>query len=478
MVVLWIALGLLAALLAVVLVRAALFRPKKTQSAAPAPVEADERKAIDTLADMVRCKTVSSRDAALTDKKEFDKFRKLLTERFPNVHKTCSLEHIGPTGLLYLWKGKSDKQPTVLMSHYDVVPADESAWDKPPFEGLVENDVLWGRGTLDNKCTLCGIMNAAEQLIGEGFVPENDVYFSFAGDEEIAGDSAPAIVAELEKRGVTPALVLDEGGAVVEDVFPGVTDRCALIGIGEKGMMDLEFNIKSAGGHASAPPPHGPVGKLAQAVADVENHPFPIRLGKPVAEMFDTLGRRSSFLYRMIFANLWLFLPVLDSLCKKSGGEPNAMMRTTCAFTMMEGSKASNVMPPEAHVVANLRLAEGDTQQSAVEYIKKTIRNDEIELKEWYGMNPSIASDTASDGYKKLRTAVEQTWEGAIVSPYLMVQCSDSRHFCRITDKVMRFSAAEFTKAERSYIHGNNERIPVDKIVTTVKFYIRLIKQC
>ncbi len=478
MIVVWILLGLLAALLAVVLARTAAFKPKDEQTAASAPVDVDEKKAVGDLAEMVRCKTVSSRDAAMTDVKEFDKFRALLKTLYPGVHKTCSLEHIGPTGLLYRWKGKSDKEPTVLMSHYDVVPADEKAWDKPAFEGIIEDDVLWGRGTLDNKCTLCGIMNAAEKLIAEGFAPENDIYFSFAGDEEIAGESAPAIVAELEKRGVKPALVLDEGGAVVEDVFPGVTDRCALIGIGEKGMMDLEFYYKSTGGHASAPPPHGPVGKLSKAVVDVENHPFPVRLSKPVAEMFDTLGRRSSFVYRVIFANLWLFLPVLDALCKKKGGELNAMMRTTCAFTMAEASKASNVLPPEARVVANLRLAEGDTQQSAIEYIRKTMNNDEIELKEWYGMNPSIASDTSSDGYKKLRAAVQQTWEGAIVSPYLMVQCSDSRHFCRITDKVMRFSAAEFTKAERSFIHANNERIPTHKIVTTVKFYVRLIKQC
>ncbi|MEA5050741.1 MAG: M20 family peptidase [Oscillospiraceae bacterium] len=478
MIVLWILLGIIAALLAVVLIRAAMFRPKDEPPAAPAPVEIDEQKAVGALADMVRCKTVSSRDEALTDVREFDKFRALLVSRFPNVNKTCALEHIGPTGLLYRWQGRSDKQPTVLMSHYDVVPADEKAWEKPAFEGVVEDGVLWGRGTLDNKCTLCGIMNAAEQLIAEGFVPENDIYFSFAGDEEIAGDSAPAIVAELEKRGIKPALVLDEGGAVVEGIFPGVTGRCALIGIGEKGMMDLEFHLKSAGGHASAPPPHGPVGKLAQAVVDVENHPFPVRLSKPVAEMFDTLGRRSSFLYRMIFANLWLFLPVLDGLCKKTGGELNAMMRTTCAFTMMEGSKASNVLPPEARVVANLRLAEGDTIESVKAYLRKVVNNDEIELKEWYGMNPSIASDTSTDGYKKLRAAVEQTWQGAVVSPYLMVQCSDSRHFCRITDKVMRFSAAELTKAERSYIHGNNERIPTAKIVDTVKFYIRLIKQC
>lgn len=473
----WIILGVVVLFVAVILIRTAMFKPKDDKRAEADEVAVDEKRAVESLQAMIRCKTVSSRDKATVDEKEFDKFRELLKKRYPNIHKTCKLERIGETGLLYYWKGKSDKAPTVLMAHYDVVPADEKAWDKPAFEGIIEDGVLWGRGTLDTKGTLNGVVEAAEKLIGEGFTPENDIYLSFSGNEEIAGEGAPDIVAELSRRGIRPELVVDEGGAVVENVFPGVKEKCALIGIGEKGMMDLEFYYKSTGGHASAPPPHGPVGKLAQAVVDVEAHPFKCTLSKPVAEMFDTLGRRSSFVFRMIFANLWLFKPVLDALCKKTGGELNAMMRTTCAFTMMEASKASNVLPPDARVVANFRLIEGDTPESAMEYIKKRINNDEIELKMWYGMAPSPSSDTSSEGYAKLKSAIERTWTEAIVSPYLMVACSDSRHFCKISDKVMRFSAMELTKEERGFIHGNNERIPLDKIVTTVKFYVRLIKQ-
>ena len=194
---------------------------------------------------------------------------------------------------------------------------------------------------------------AAETLINEGFAPQHDIYFSFAGDEEIMGDGAPQIVDVLEARHIRPALVVDEGGAVVEHVFPGVDKPCALIGIGEKGQLEAEFSLHSQGGHASSPPPHTPVGVLAQAVTAVEGRPFPMKLTPPAAEMFDTLGRHSTFVYRMIFANLWLFRPVLDALCKKQGGEMNALMRTTCAFTMMEGSRQSNVIPPQAKVGAN-----------------------------------------------------------------------------------------------------------------------------
>ncbi|MEG1650896.1 MAG: M20 family peptidase [Oscillospiraceae bacterium] len=473
----WIIAAAAVLFLAVLLVRAAMFKPTDGQRAVQNKVDVDGAHAIESLSEMIKCKTVSSRDKTMVDEGEFEKFRRLLKTRYPNIHKACTLSRIGDTGLLYHWKGKSADEPTVLMAHYDVVPANEEQWDKPAFEGIIEDGVLWGRGTLDTKGTLCGVCESSEKLIAEGFVPEHDIYFSFAGDEEIAGETAPMIVDELERLGVKPALVVDEGGAVVEGVFPGVKEKCALIGIAEKGMADIEFTVKSTGGHASAPPPHGPVGKLAQAVVNVENHPCKGRLTEPIAQMFDILGRRSSFAMRLIFANLWCFMPVLNAICVKSGGELNAMMRTTCAFTCMKGSSAANVLPPEASIVANFRIIGGETIDSSIKYVKDAMKNDEIQVNVIHGMNPSAVSDTKSEGYKKLKTAIEQTWTEAIVSPYLMVACSDSRHFCRISDKVMRFSAMELSKEERGYIHANNERIPTDKIIKTAEFYTRLILQ-
>lgn len=468
----------LAALLAVLVLRACAFRPRAEEPVAPAPVEFDGERAVTHLQEMIRCKTVSNRDESLEDAAEFERFRELLVKLYPNVHARCTRERIGRSGLLYRLPGESSEQPSVFMAHYDVVPANEDAWQKPAFDAVIEDGVLWGRGTLDTKGTLLGVLESAETLLESGFVPKHDMYFSFAGDEEIAGPSAPAIVDALEQRGVKPALVVDEGGAVVEDVFPGVKAPCALVGTGEKGMMDLEFKVKSNGGHASAPPPHTPVGVLARACTAVENHPFPCEIAPPAAEMFDTLGRRSSFALRLVFANLWLFRPVLNAMCKKQGGEMNALMRTTVAFTQMEGSRGSNVLPPEARMVANLRLTGSTTMESAIEYLRGVVNDPSVELRAIHGMNPSRFSDTTSEGWSKLRTAIAQTWTDAIISPYLMVACSDSRHFCRISDNVFRFSAMALSKEERGTIHGNDERVPVEKIRTLVAFYIRLLQQC
>jgi carboxypeptidase PM20D1 len=321
-------------------------------------------------------------------------------------------------------------------------------------------------------------MSAAESLISGGFTPQNDIYFAFSGGEEVNGKGAKHMVDYFAKEGITLGAVVDEGGAVVENVFPGVKKPCAMIGIAEKGLLDLKYEVESNGGHASAPKPHTPVGVLSAACCKVESKPFKSHITKPVALMFDTLGRHSTFVYRMIFANLWCFRPVLDMLAKKSGGEMNALMRTTVAFTQMHGSSASNVIPPSADMVSNIRLNPEDTVESATEYIRKVVSDETVKISVIHGTDPSRISTTECDGWKKVVNAVSGTWQGCIVSPYLMVQCSDSRHYGEISDKVYRFSAMDLTSEERASIHGNNEKIRLETVCKAVEFYIRLMRQC
>ncbi len=478
MIAVYIILGLFAALLAVLFIRAAMFTPKTGPVVDEAEENFDTEAVISRLAELVKCKTVSYRDPALEDEAEFKKLIALLPALYPSVFKTCEYTELADRGLLFCWKGKNEGEPAVLMAHYDVVPVDEAGWEKPPFEAIIEDGVLWGRGSLDTKVTFGGILSAAEHLIKKGFVPENDIYFAFSGGEEVNGKGAVNIVDYFEERGITPALVVDEGGAVVENVFPGVKAPCGLIGIAEKGMMDVKYTAKSKGGHASAPKPGSPIARLSEACIKMEKHPFRYHITPPVEKLFDTLGRHSSFVFRLVFSNMWLFGGLIDNfLCKKSGGEINALMRTTVAFTQAAGSSATNVIPPEASLVSNIRLNPADDMDSALQYIKDTV-GEGIEVELLHGMNPSRISRTDCEGYDKVASAVASTWKGCIVSPYLMVQCSDSRHWGRISDRVYRFSAMDLTSEERATIHGHNERIRLDCACRATEFYIRLMKKC
>ncbi len=470
--------ALIVIFLAVIILRALAFKPKSDVKVVEGEEKFDSDRAADNLCRLVRCKTVSYRDRSLEDDAEFEKLINMLPELYPHVFKTCEFSQLPDRALLFRWAGKSEKAPAVMMAHYDVVPVNEDMWDVPAFEGIIKDGRIWGRGTLDTKVTFNGVLFAADHLIAEGFVPEHDIYFAFSGGEEVNGKGAVNIVDYFEKNGIEPSMVVDEGGAVVENVFPGVKTPCGLIGIAEKGMMDVKYTVKSGGGHASAPKPKTPVDTLSRACVNMVDNPFKAHLTPPVAKMFDTLGRHSSFVFKVIFANISIFLPVLDLICKKSGGELNALMRTTVAFTQMSGSAASNVIPPEASMVSNMRLNPEDNIESALEYIKKTVGDDKVDVSLIHGMNPSRISTTDCEGWDKVASAVASTWKGCIVSPYLMVQCSDSRHWGRISDKVYRFSAMDLTSEERSTIHGNNESIRLETLSRAVEFYIRLMREC
>ena len=478
MLIVYILLGILALFLAVILVRAALFNPKPQPPVSEEAVSFDESKAVEALAELIKCKTISYNDHALEDEGEFRKLIDQLPTLYPKVFEVCDFQQLPDRALLFRWPGKTAGDPAVMMAHYDVVPVNEENWDKPPFDAIIEDGVLWGRGTLDTKVTFNGVLFAANHLIAEGYQPEHDIFFAFSGGEEVNGMGAVNIVNYFVENSIQPAIVVDEGGAVVEGVFPGVKGSCGLIGIAEKGMMNAQYRTVSAGGHASAPKPHTPVGILSKACTRIEDHPFKMHITKPAAEMFDTLGRRSTFVYKLIFANMWCCGWVIDLLGKLSGGEINALVRTTVAFTQMEGSSARNVIPPEAKMVSNMRLNPADTVEGALSYLKKTVKDDQVEITVLESFEPSPVSETNCPAWDKVAAAVAETWRGCVVSPYLMVQCSDSRHYGDLSNHVYRFSAMALTSEERATIHGNNERIRLDAISKAVEFYIRLMKKC
>ena len=470
--------GVIVLFLAVILLRAALFNPKPQKAISNQAVSFDKDGAVDALAQLVRCKTISYNDPALEDNAEFEKLTALLHDLYPRVFDVCSLRELPGRALLLRWPGKSEAAPTVLMSHYDVVPVDEEKWEKPPFAGIIEDGVLWGRGTLDTKVTLNGAMSAANHLIAKGFVPENDIYFAFSGGEEVNGEGAVNIVNYFVQHQIQPALVVDEGGAVVENVFPGVKKPCAMVGIAEKGMINVRYGALSGGGHASAPSPKTPLTTLAKACLNIVKHPFKMHITKPAAEMFDTLGRHSSFVFKILFANLWLFKPVLDLFCRLTGGEINALVRTTTAFTQAEGSNARNVIPTEASLVSNMRLNPADSVASAKAYLEKVVDDKSVSIEVLECHEPSPISETGCEAWERVASTVAETWQGCIVSPYLMVQCSDSRHYRDLSNHVYRFSAMDLTSAERATIHGNNERIRLETAHRSVEFYIRLMRKC
>ncbi len=472
----WIILAAISALIAVLLIRAAMFTPKNANYPAREEITVDSGTAVHHLAQMVRIPTVSNENEQLVDETQFEKFRSLLCEMYPAVHQKCMPKYIGTKGILFHWTGKSSASPTVLMAHFDVVPVEEGEWAHPPFCGEVFDGELWGRGTLDTKITMLGTLEAAEKLINDGFVPENDIYMAFGGDEEVAGHGSVDIVDYFKKNGITPALVIDEGGAVVQGVFPGVKEPMAVVGIGEKGVVNINITARGMGGHASHPVLPSTVGTMCQAVVNCESHPMPAHITLPFREMVKAVGPYSGFGLKIVFANLWCFGGLICTFANKLGSEMNAMLRTTFAFTQAKGSLQNNVMANEATAGLNVRMVNNDTAESTKKYLEKCIDNKNVDVKIVMAREASPYSSTEGKNWDKLSAAISNTWQGCIVAPYLMIACSDSRNYNGFCKDIYKFSAMALTAEQRGLIHNSNERIAVSEIAKTVEFYLRLEK--
>ena len=469
--------------------------------------EDDKSKIVNDMCRMIQCKTVSNLDESKVDWSEFEKFTNLLREAFPTIYSTCEFFKVGKTGLVHKISGKavqassassdsvaapdsvaqnpSQKHAIVLMAHYDVVPVVESDWAFPPFAGDVVDGSIRGRGTMDTKGTLCACMEAVELSLKKGWRPEQDLYLCFSGEEEINGQTCADIVSWFEQNNITVDFVLDEGGAIVENAFPGVSKPCAMVGTEEKGSTYLDLLVSGKTGHASAPPKHSSVGLAAKIVAEIEKKEPAIEFTPTVTQLLRTMGKNNDkAIFRFIFSNLWLTKPLVGLISRILRGELYALLHTTCAITKFTGSEGYNVLPLKASVGMNFRLLGKDTVDKAVARIEKTAnkvakrlagKNAQVQVKVVSYGNPSRVSSTDCDQWIMLNKVIKKTWPEVLVSPYLMMACSDSRHYCRITDKVYRFSAMYMSKEDRAMIHGINEAIKVDVLLKTVEFYTRLI---
>ncbi len=466
------------AIVTAVLVRSLVMKPERRGDGPAQPVAAVDRDAAaEHLGRMIRKRTVSGHDADSIELSEFKAFRDLLPELYPEAHKVLEREIIAGNSLLYRWKGTVAGEPLVLMSHYDVVPANDEGWTRPAFSGDLFEGRVWGRGSLDTKCTLASAFEAVEALVKDGFKPTHDVYLSFGHNEETGGDGTPAIVQYLSSHGITPGFVLDEGGAVVRGVFPGVSKPLAMVGVAEKGVTDLELTVSSAGGHSATPPHRGAAWRLARAIVRIEAKPFPAALPAATRAMFARIAPHAPFALRVVLANLWLFERLLTTVFGRLGGELNAICRTTAVVTMLEGSKAANVLPAQAKAVVNVRIAIGSTVEAMVARLKRVIDDRLVDIRVLLPGEPSPVSALGGDRFDTLNATILEVYPDAVVVPYIVLGGTDARHYAGVSKHVYRFSPYEFSKAERASMHAVNESISVDALAKGIEFYIRLIKR-
>ena len=432
------------------------------------------------LANMLKIPTDSSKDSA----QHFRRQTALMRTAWPSVYQQLSLVQLNEHSQLLGWRGTEPTlRPLLLLAHLDTVPADQQSWQQQPYSGAQIDGDIWGRGALDDKGSVAAIMESVSLLLAQGYTPQRSIILAFGHDEEVGGERGAAAISQyLADAKVQPWMVLDEGGLVLHEAPFPIDQPLALVGTKEKGYLSVKITASTTGGHSSMPPKQTAIFTLAEVLQRIQAAPFPAAIDGPAEQMFDWLAADMRWPEKLLFANRWLFSPlIIYSLERSDGG--NALIRTTIAPTMLSAGSKDNVLPETASVVINLRLHPRDSAEAALAHLHAAISDlddngSAITIEPLHDISGKRSSDSSLDNvaFDALTQSIRNNFPDALVAPYLMVATSDSRHYRSLSDRIYRFSPMRLHIDDLSRIHGRNERISVDSYVEAIQFYADLIR--
>ncbi|HKM65676.1 MAG TPA: M20 family peptidase [Candidatus Acidoferrum sp.] len=481
--------GLLFMVLLLIVVGRTLWIPsKQIAPIAHTPEAIDADKTARDLSGAIQFPTISWEEGGTPEQKSatleaFQGLHAYLEKAFPRVYTNLQHEVVGANNLLLTWKGSdASLKPMLLMGHQDVVPVEadtERNWTHAPFAGDIADGYIWGRGTLDDKMTVVGLLEAVDTLLAKGFHPKRTIYLAFGQDEEVGGQEGAEKIAQLLKsRGVQLEFVSDEGGFISLGMVPGVTAPVAMIGTSEKGYLSLELTVETVGGHSSVPGKDSSIGILSAAIQKIEANPMPAHIHGPIGEFLEYAGGNASFPMRVVFKNMWLFGPVVQRILEASPNT-NATLRTTAAATIFQAGTKDNVMPSRARAVVNFRLLPGDTIASVTEHMRKVVDDPRVKMQPLAGEPPveaSAQSSVESPNFKRMQETLAQVYPEAVVAPFVFVGATDSRHYGALTKDIYRFAPMVLNAEDIKRIHGTNERIGVANFARSIDFLCQLIR--
>ena len=432
----------------------------------------------------IRCKTINYFDHSRTDYTEFDKLHAHIKASYPNIMRVGTFERIGHHAVLITIPGSdASLRPCLYMSHQDVVPVVEGTeqdWTHPAFSGDIADGYIWGRGTLDIKEQVFGVLEAAEYLLARGKSFARTAYLAFGDDEETINLGALAIAEHLKAQGVTLEFVLDEGGCKIE---PGTAFGAPETAIGsvqlmEKGYADLELSVHSIGGHSSRPFGGTSLARLSGAIADITRAPFSVHLNSAMTGAFETLApyiteEPLKTLVQDVAGNA-------DAIAACCMGSPDLFpfVTTTIAPTMIHGgSAACNVMPQDMTAVINFRLADGDTVESVMAHCREAVQDKGVEMRFLQANDPSAIARRDGYGYRKVVESMQRYFPDVVFIPSMTAGATDAHRYEEICDTCLRCSPFMTEPAEAaSGVHGTNERLLVRSYLQGIRVLIDLME--
>jgi carboxypeptidase PM20D1 len=443
-------------------------------------IDINQQLAMQRFSQALTIPTISHDDRSNFDASAFKNFQEFLKSAYPLLHQSAELSVVNDHSLIYHFKGSDPSlQPVLFMGHMDVVPVEDitlNEWTYPPFSGTVADGVIWGRGSVDDKFTVITLMEAMEMLLAENVPIQRSIYLAFGHDEEVGGfDGAANVAKHFRDRGITFDYVMDEGGAIIEGMMEGLDRPLAVIGVSEKGFVNLVLTVNAPGGHSSQPPEQSALGILARAIVKVEDNPFPASL-EYAYMTFEAIGAQMPFSTRLAMGNLWLLSPLVESVMLRNKDDA-AALRTTTAATMASGSPKSNILPTRATAVINFRIFPGETVESVRQRVVDLIADGRVVVTTEMATDPSPVSPTDSRGYELIARTIRGMDDDILVAPYMVRGGTDAKYFYELSPNVYRFMMIRVDPDTIRQIHGIDERVAIADFLEAIRFYYNLIRQ-
>ncbi len=475
--------GLVGLTFSAMLVRAAVYEPKKLripQMAEPAGLECPEG-AEERLAGALRARTINLKGGAEPPAEELVRLHRHLKESFPLCFGKMQVSIHNGHSLLLRWQGsEAGLEPVLMMGHLDVVPVEDSTvgqWKHEPFSGDIADGFIWGRGALDCKNVVLGLLEAAEALLESGFVPKRTLMFAFGHDEETGGVHGAASIAEaLRAEGARLYMILDEGGRVDS---PGIFTGCskeAIVSVAEKGYASFKLEVDMPGGHSSRPAKANAPAILIRACEKVNSHSFRADIGGPFGRLLASAGPYMGFWKRLALANLWITGPFVKAWLS-SDPHVGSLTRTTAVVTILSCGVKDNVIPAHAEAIVNTRPASGQDPLMVMEELVRAIGDKRVKVTPiGVQIPPSQQAHLDDERYGLLSGLIESRFPGVALLPAVLTGSTDTKHYADMCDAVYRFVPIELPQEVSAGVHGINERVPVDSYRTMICFYMEFMR--
>lgn len=432
-------------------------------------------KALERFSQILQVPTIAASEYTTKELQPFENFKILIRMLYPKVFRLCINEYIDSNGVLYKWKGQSSKKPSLIMAHYDVIDVNRNQCTEDPFGGKIINGEIYGRGAGNTKLIIFSLLEAINSLVENLFMPQNDIYFFFAGDAETTNESVQAVLQVLKRKDIHPFITILEGGGILKDVIPYVTKQIALIGTGEKGCTKIKLTASTKYGHAFAPTDETALGSLSEAVLSCGIYQYQANPSQITDILIKKLSTESNWFYNFIFKNQWLFRRYICSLFSKFNEYTNAMVRTTFAVTKIDTGNNENIQTKKASAILFVRTL-NTTKEKIVRFLKKIIRNSRVKI-EILEETPQIEfADINNDAYRFVEDTIKKTWPDTITAPFIDNQSSPAKDFAKFSEHVFKFSPSFLTSDFYNSIDDDDEKVPITAIDDYFEFYRTLIK--